>query len=207
MSTIMKKAKSDVWKHFIKESPTTARCILCTKILKHKGNTTNLHNHYKNVHRMHAETNEPMEPTCKQSKTSTEDTENIMNKENELHKETLSANISYSTLKTPTQHMDYSSDSNIDDPIPITYQKDTDTECQSSQSELSVTTSHSYQKSKFKDKRQVKKSHVYSLININHITLSLEFYCKVMEKLNLKLRQLLRETIIEKYLFPFIALL
>jgi len=112
-----------------------------------------------------------MEPTSKQSKTSTKDTENIMNKENKLHKET-SANISYSILKTPTQHMDYSSDSTIDDPIPITYQKDTDTECQSSQSELSVTTSHSYQKSKFKDKRQVKRSHIYSLININHININ-----------------------------------
>ncbi|XP_036148827.1 zinc finger BED domain-containing protein 1-like [Monomorium pharaonis] len=63
------KEKSDVWKHFKKESSTSARCILCMKVLKHGGNTTNLHNHYKKVHKMHVGTG-PTSP--KQSKMSSE---------------------------------------------------------------------------------------------------------------------------------------
>lgn len=162
MNTITKKtkAKSDVWNYFIKESSTSARCILCTKVLKHKGNTTNLHNHYKNVHRMIAET-ESMGPTLpkRSNMMSTEDAENTT-KENELNKGT---SISSSTLKIPGRRMplmDNSSDSNIDEQI---CQKDTDTECQS---DFFDTTSHSRQSSKFKDKCQVKNL-IYSLINID----------------------------------------
>lgn len=159
MSTIAKKAKSDVWKHFIKEGSTSARCILCTKVLKHKSNTTNLHNHYKNAHRMHVGTKSSMGPTLpKRSKMSTKDAENTI-KEDELNKGTL-PNISYPTLKTPERMplMDNSSDSNIDEPV--TCQRDTDTECQS---ELPATTSHSCRGSKFKDRRQVKKYYIVLL--------------------------------------------
>lgn len=123
------------------------------KILKHKGNTTNLHNHYNNVHRMHAETDSTMESTSKQLEMSTEDVENIM-KENELHREPSPANIT--TLKRRhTLLTDNSSDNNIDIDDPITYQRNTDTDCQN---ECSVTSSHSRQRSKFKDRRQVKKN-------------------------------------------------
>lgn len=84
-----------------------------------------------------------------------EDAENTM-KEDDLNKGTAPANISYPTLRTPRRRMplmDNSSDSNIDESI--TCQRDTDTECQS---ELPATTSR--QGSKFKDRRQLKKSYI-----------------------------------------------
>lgn len=51
MNMKTKKSQSEVWKYFVKESSTSAQCILCLKVIKHGGNTTNLHNHYKNVHK------------------------------------------------------------------------------------------------------------------------------------------------------------
>lgn len=48
-----KEKKSVVWDYFKKENNTCARCTLCTKILKHGGNTTNLMQHLKRKHPLH----------------------------------------------------------------------------------------------------------------------------------------------------------
>lgn len=52
MSKVQKKkrTKSSVWEYFLKIDSASARCKLCTQILKHGGNTTNLMQHYKRKH-------------------------------------------------------------------------------------------------------------------------------------------------------------
>lgn len=50
--------KSLVWKYFNKKDHTSAACILCNKILKHGGNTTNLKQHLQRKHIFHVEHNE-----------------------------------------------------------------------------------------------------------------------------------------------------
>ncbi|XP_018399291.1 PREDICTED: uncharacterized protein LOC108777008 [Cyphomyrmex costatus] len=53
MSTNVKKGnkvKSCVWNHYIKEELLSARCKLCTKLIKHGGNTTNLMQHLIRKH-------------------------------------------------------------------------------------------------------------------------------------------------------------
>lgn len=158
MSTIMKRAnaKSDVWKHFIKENATSAQCVLCTKVLKHGGNTTNLHNHYKNVHKIHSGTN--LSPTGsilpKQPRMADADSMN----ENELNEGTQSTIIlSNSAVKKQRRTMplmDNSSDSNIDDPTPCNSEY---SDAVFSENSLPVETSlHSLQNLKFKAKRKVK---------------------------------------------------
>ncbi|KYN03288.1 hypothetical protein ALC62_05869 [Cyphomyrmex costatus] len=42
--------KSVVWKYFKKKDSISAICILCRKILKHGGNTTNLKQHLQRKH-------------------------------------------------------------------------------------------------------------------------------------------------------------
>ncbi|XP_067210754.1 uncharacterized protein [Linepithema humile] len=44
------KLKSHVWDHFIKRDAATAQCLICMKILKHGGNTTNLTQHLIRKH-------------------------------------------------------------------------------------------------------------------------------------------------------------
>lgn len=53
MENNKKEKKSVVWDYFKKENNTCARCTLCTKILKHGGNTTNLMQHLKRKHPLH----------------------------------------------------------------------------------------------------------------------------------------------------------
>lgn len=52
-----KENKSIVWKYFKKEDAVSSRCILCTKVLKNAGNTTNLMQHLKRKHLCHLESN------------------------------------------------------------------------------------------------------------------------------------------------------
>jgi hypothetical protein len=40
----------EIWKHFQKVTPNTAKCNMCSKILKTSGNTTNLKTHLKQKH-------------------------------------------------------------------------------------------------------------------------------------------------------------
>lgn len=49
--------KSAVWKYFTKHDNISARCKLCTKILKHGGNTTNLMQHLHRKHTLHLHCN------------------------------------------------------------------------------------------------------------------------------------------------------
>lgn len=49
----VKDNKSIVWNYFKKEDNVSARCKLCTKILKHSGNTTNLMQHLKRMHALY----------------------------------------------------------------------------------------------------------------------------------------------------------
>lgn len=42
--------RSNIWKHFQKVTPNTAKCNLCAKVLKTSGNTTNLKTHLKQKH-------------------------------------------------------------------------------------------------------------------------------------------------------------
>ncbi|KAK9744832.1 BED zinc finger [Popillia japonica] len=42
--------RSNVWKHFKKITPNTAKCSLCGKVLKTSGNTINLKTHLKQKH-------------------------------------------------------------------------------------------------------------------------------------------------------------
>lgn len=42
--------KNLVWKYFNKKDRTSATCILCKKVLKHGGNTTNLKQHLQRKH-------------------------------------------------------------------------------------------------------------------------------------------------------------
>lgn len=42
--------RSNIWKHFQKVTPNTAKCNMCSKILKTSGNTTNLKTHLKQKH-------------------------------------------------------------------------------------------------------------------------------------------------------------
>jgi hypothetical protein len=42
--------ESNIWKHFQKVTPNTAKCNMCSKILKTSGNTTNLKTHLKQKH-------------------------------------------------------------------------------------------------------------------------------------------------------------
>lgn len=115
-----KKAKSDVWQYFIKESASSARCALCTKLLKHGGNTTNLHNHFKNMHKLHTATKSPPKQTpLKQQKLLTANTAEA----------TCSTSSFNPVQERKEQSLDNSSD--IDDPIIFeNYISDTDSESQ-----------------------------------------------------------------------------
>jgi hypothetical protein len=42
--------KSIVWKYFVKVDCNTAKCNLCTRLVKFNGNTTNLRNHLTRSH-------------------------------------------------------------------------------------------------------------------------------------------------------------
>jgi len=167
MNKVKVNTKSDVWKHFIKENSTSARCVLCTKVLKHGGNTTNLHNHYNNAHKIHAGRKSPsIEPTLpKRLKTRVETTN-----EDSLNKETLFTSTSNHTILKQGQTMplmEISSDSNIDDPT--SYKEYSDTES-SENSAPHATNLHSLQGLKVNTKRRVKYfTHMHYLLNTIYI--------------------------------------
>lgn len=54
----IKDQKSIVWNYFKKEDNVSARCKLCTKILKHSGNTTNLMQHLKRMHELYLQSDQ-----------------------------------------------------------------------------------------------------------------------------------------------------
>lgn len=43
-------SRSAVWKYFKKESAGIAQCLVCSKKIHNKGNTSNLHSHLKYKH-------------------------------------------------------------------------------------------------------------------------------------------------------------
>ncbi|XP_011687733.1 PREDICTED: uncharacterized protein LOC105449947 [Wasmannia auropunctata] len=139
MSMTSKKIKSDVWKYFTKENSISARCILCTKIIKHGGNTTNLHNHYKNVHKVHVGS-KPTEP-CWPKRLKTKAAVDTINEEK------LNTHNQRQTMSI----IDISTDSNIDDPIPTSEQ-----DFSSENSISTVDSLQGVQDSKFKTKQKVK---------------------------------------------------
>lgn len=49
--------KNIVWKYYITENKISSRCKLCTKVLKHSGNTTNLMQHLQRKHTLHLHPN------------------------------------------------------------------------------------------------------------------------------------------------------
>ncbi|XP_011859968.1 PREDICTED: zinc finger BED domain-containing protein 4-like [Vollenhovia emeryi] len=51
------KKKSAVWKYFTKKDEISASCNICTKVLKHGGNTTNLIQHLQRKHTLHLQSN------------------------------------------------------------------------------------------------------------------------------------------------------
>ena len=44
-----------MWLYFQAESETTATCVICKKLVKYSGNTTNLYKHIKNHHKENTE--------------------------------------------------------------------------------------------------------------------------------------------------------
>ncbi|XP_018366601.1 PREDICTED: zinc finger BED domain-containing protein 4-like [Trachymyrmex cornetzi] len=56
-----KKVKSCVWNYYMKEELLSARCKLCTKLIKHSGNTTNLMQHLIRKHAVFINSEESVE--------------------------------------------------------------------------------------------------------------------------------------------------
>ncbi|XP_070159825.1 E3 SUMO-protein ligase ZBED1-like isoform X3 [Polyergus mexicanus] len=55
-----KATKSEVWQNYTKIDCTSARCNICSKKIKHRGNTTNMMQHLRHSHRMHVPCANPL---------------------------------------------------------------------------------------------------------------------------------------------------
>jgi len=124
--------------------------VLCTKVLKHGGNTTNLHNHFKNVHKLHIARESPSKNTSlDQQKSSIKD---AANKENELNEATCSTSSFDLMLQRQEESLN-NADMDIDDPVVIE-QSISDPESQN----RPATRLHSFQGRKLVNKQKNIKS-------------------------------------------------